>query len=123
MEEVGIAYTDAPLFVPPYEHYNAEIAAWTKALGLQLMNFTAGTLTNADYTTPDMKNYRSSKEIYEKVMSVEAKEGLNGHIMLIHLGTHDNRNDKFYNSYLEKMIKALKNKGYSFVPLQDAVGL
>lgn len=123
LEEAGIGYTDAPLFVPPYEYYNSEIAAWTKALGLQLMNFTAGTLTNADYTTPDMKNYRSSKEIYEKVMSIEAKEGLNGHIMLIHLGTHDNRNDKFYNSYLEKMIKVLKKKGYSFVPLQKAVGI
>lgn len=123
LEEAGISYTDAPLFVPPYEHYNAEISAWTKSLGLQLMNFTSGTLTNADYTTPDMKNYRSSKEIYEKVMSVEAKEGLNGHLMLIHFGTDDKRTDKYYNGYLDKMIKALKKKGYSFVSLQKAVGI
>jgi peptidoglycan/xylan/chitin deacetylase (PgdA/CDA1 family) len=123
LEEVGISYADAPFFVPPYEHYNAEIAAWCKALGLQLINFTEGTLTNADYTTPDMKNYRSSKEIYDRVMSVEAGEGLNGHIMLIHLGTDDQRSDKFYQVCLEKMIKTLKKKGYSFVPLREAVGL
>ena len=123
LEEAGIPYTDAPLFVPPYEHYNAEISAWTKAMGLHLMNFTAGTLTNADYTTPDMKSYRSSKEIYEKVMSVEAKEGLNGHLMLIHFGTVDERTDKFYNGYLDKMIKVLKKKGYSFVPLRESVGI
>lgn len=123
LREAGIPYTDAPLFIPPYEHYNAEISAWTKSLGLQLMNFTTGTWTNADYTMPDMKNYRSSKEIYDKVMAVEAKDGLNGHIMLIHLGTDDKRTDKFYNGYLDKMIKTLKKKGYSFVPLREAVGL
>lgn len=123
MNEAGIKYTDAPFFIPPYEHYNAEIASWTKSLGLQLINFTAGTMTNADYTTPDMKNYRSSKEIYNKVMAVEAKEGLNGHIMLIHFGTDDKRTDKFYSTYMERMIKTLKKEGYSFVPLQEAIGL
>ena len=92
-------------------------------MGLQLINFTAGTMTNADYTTPDMKNYRSSKEIYDKVMAVEAKEGLNGHIMLIHFGTDDKRTDKFYTTYMEKMIKTLKKRGYSFVSLQEAMGM
>jgi endoglucanase len=123
MNEAGIKYTDAPFFIPPYEHYNAEIASWTKSLGLQLINFTAGTMTNADYTTPDMKNYQSSKEIYNKVMAVEAKEGLNGHIMLIHFGTDNKRTDKFYTTYMERMIKTLKKEGYSFVPLQEAIGL
>ncbi|MCD8080353.1 MAG: glycoside hydrolase family 9 protein [Bacteroides sp.] len=123
MREAGIPYTDAPLFMPPYEHYNREISSWTRALGLQLVNFTAGTLTNADYTTPDMPNYRSSKEIYDKVMAIEKAEGLNGHIMLIHLGTDDKRTDKFYNTYLDKVIKSLKKKGYAFNPLRDAVGM
>lgn len=123
LAEIGIQPSDAPLFVPPYEHYNTEISSWTKALGLQLMNFTAGTWTNADYTTPDMKSYRTSKEIYDRVMSVEKKEGLNGHIMLIHLGTDDKRTDKFYEGYLDKMIKVLRKKGYSFVSIREAVGI
>ncbi|WP_321335473.1 glycoside hydrolase family 9 protein [uncultured Bacteroides sp.] len=123
MNEAGIKYTDAPYFIPPYEYYNAQIASWTKSLGLQLINFTPGTMTNADYTTPDMKNYRSSKEIYKKIMTVEAKEGLNGHIILIHFGTDDKRIDKFYASYMEKMINSLQKKGYSFVPLKEAIGL
>ena len=29
-------------FLPPYEHYNHDIAAWTAQLGLQLINFTPG---------------------------------------------------------------------------------
>lgn len=123
MEKAGIPYTNAPFFVPPYEHYNAEIAAWAKSLGLQLVNFTTGTLTNADYTTPEMKNYRSSKTIYDKVMSVEAKEGVNGHLMLIHLGTDSQRIDKFYTVYMDKMIRSLKKRGYSFTTLCKATKL
>ena len=71
-------------------------------------------MSNADYTTPDMgQKYRSSKFIYDKIMEVEKKEGLNGHLMLIHFGTDDRRTDKFYNGYLDKMIKTLKRKGYT----------
>ena len=122
MRKAGIEYKDAPLYIPPYEYYNKEISAWAKSMGIQVVNFTPGTGSNADYTTPDMKNYRSSKVIYDKIMEVEKKEGLNGHLMLIHFGTHDDRTDKFYNGYMEKMIKTLKRKGYTFTPLREAVG-
>ena len=122
MRKSGIEYKDAPLFIPPFEYYNKEIAAWAKSMGIQVVNFTPGTGSNADYTTPDMKNYRSSKVIYDKIMEVEKKEGLNGHLMLIHFGTHDDRTDKFYNGYMEKMIKTLKRKGYVFTPLREAIG-
>ncbi len=65
----------------------------------------------------------SSKFIYDKIMEVEKKEGLNGHLMLIHFGTDDRRTDKFYNGYLDKMIKTLKRKGYTFVPVLEATGI
>ena len=100
MRKAGIEYKDAPFYIPPYEYYNKEISAWAKSMGIQVVNFTPGTGTNADYTTPDMKNYRSSKAIYDRVMEVEKKEGLNGHLMLIHFGTHDDRTDKFYKGYM-----------------------
>ena len=89
---------------------------------LRLLNFTPGTWTNADYTTPDMKNYRSSESIYDRVMEVEKRNGLNGHIMLFHLGTDDKRTDKFYECYIERLIRALQRKGYTFVALPEAVG-
>ena len=123
LSETGIKYKDAPLYIPPYEYYNKKIAAWAKAMGIQLINFTPRSGSNADYTTPDMKNYKSSKMIYERIMQLEKEEGLNGHLLLIHLGTSDLRTDKFYNNYLETMIKALKKKGYRFVPLRTATGI
>lgn len=123
LRKAGIEYKDAPVFIPPYEYYNKEISAWAKGMGLQVINYTPGTMTNADYTTPDMKNYRSSKFIYDKIMEVEKQEGLNGHLMLIHFGTDNRRTDKFYNGYLDKMIKTLKRKGYNFIPLREALGI
>ena len=51
MQHFGIRRQDAPFFLPPYEWYNDSIAAWTRQLGLQLINYTPGTASNADYTT------------------------------------------------------------------------
>ena len=96
LREFGI--TDAPYFIPPYEHYNATISSWARQLGLQVINYTPGTLTNGDYTTPGMSRYFSSKEILGKIREYERTDpdGLNGHIMLIHFGTDPSRTDKFY---------------------------
>ena len=116
----GIKPSDAPLFMPPYEHYNATVSSWARSLGLRLVNYTSGTYTNGDYTTPDMPRYYSSRFIMDKVLSVEKEKGLNGHIMLIHLGTVPERTDKFYDS-LPRLIRTLKRRGYTFVPLLDAV--
>ena len=116
MASFGITPASAPLFMPPYEHYNATIASWARSMGLTLVNYTNGTYTNGDYTTPDMKNYFSSKFIMDKVLSVEKESGLNGHIMLIHLGTEDARTDKFY-ARLPELIRTLQRRGYEFVPL------
>ena len=111
----GIAGKKAYYFLPPYEWYNDSIAAWTKELKLQLISFTPGTRSNADYTIPTDKNYRSSGEIYNSIISYEQSKqtGLNGFILLLHTGTGPKRTDKFYRR-LPELIKTLKTKGYHF---------
>ncbi|HUM66636.1 MAG TPA: polysaccharide deacetylase family protein [Chitinophagaceae bacterium] len=114
MEKFGVSRSDAPYFLPPYEWYNEQIAEWTLEQGLQLINFTPGTRSTADYTTPEMKNYRASDDIYQSILSCEQKApGLNGFILLIHIGTDPARTDKFYNR-LPELLKTLKEKGYEF---------
>ena len=115
MAKFGIAKNDATLFLPPYEWYNEEISKWTKELGLDLVNFTAGTSSNADYTTPDMPNYMSSENILNKILSVEQKSpsGLNGFLLLSHVGSHPDRKDKFHYK-LDTLIETLKGRGYRF---------
>ncbi len=118
LREFGI--TNAPYFIPPYEHYNATISSWARQIGLQVINYTPGTLTNGDYTTPEIKRYFSSKEILGRIWEYERTDpnGLNGHIMLIHFGTDPARTDKFYDK-LPGLIRELRRKGYSFTPLKD----
>ncbi|WP_235861379.1 polysaccharide deacetylase family protein [Pontibacter flavimaris] len=121
MAGFGIAKADAPYFLPPYEWYNQRIAAWTKQEGLQLVNFTPGTRSTADYTWPEMGNrYVSSEEVYQSIMKYEQQDphGLNGFILLVHIGTDPRRTDKFYNR-LNELLTALKGKGYTFVTIDE----
>lgn len=116
MQSFGIKKKEAFYFLPPFEWYNDSIAAWTKQLGLQLINFTAGTLSHADYTTPDSKNYRSSETIYQSIINYSNKENLNGFILLLHIGTDPKRTDKFYRR-LPQLIQWLQNENYRLVPV------
>ena len=111
----GINVRSVKYFLPPYEWYNDTIANWTKQLGFSLINFTPGTRSNADYTTPNDKNYRNSDEIYNSIINYEQTKpaGLNGFILLLHIGTDPKRTDKFYHR-LPELIKYLKAKGYHF---------
>ncbi|MBK8140656.1 MAG: polysaccharide deacetylase family protein [Chitinophagaceae bacterium] len=115
MSRFGIREENAPFFLPPYEWYNDSIAVWTKKMGFQLINFTPGTLSHADYTTPADKNYRSSDGIYQSIIKYEQTRpgGLNGFILLSHIGTDPKRTDKFYKR-LPQLIKHLQAKGYQF---------
>lgn len=115
LSSFSIDKKDASIFMPPYEWYNDSIALWTKQAGLRLINFTSGTSSNADYTTPDMPNYKSSKAIYDRILQFEKTEerGLNGFILLLHVGVGDKRTDKFW-SRLNDLITELKRRGYQF---------
>jgi len=121
MAAFGIDRKEAFFFIPPYEWYNQQISNWTAELGLVLINFTPGTRSNADYTTPDMGDrYISSEQIYRNILSFESvsSNGLNGFILLIHIGTAPERTDKFYYR-LEDLIIELKNRDYHFKKLTE----
>ncbi|UKJ07249.1 polysaccharide deacetylase family protein [Solitalea lacus] len=120
MAHFGISKDDAKFFLPPYEWYNTSIVHWTKEEGLQLINFTPGTRSTADYTWPEMgKQYLSSDEIYKSIQKKAASEnGLNGFILLIHIGTDQRRTDKFYH-YLPGLINELVKSGYKFVRIDE----
>lgn len=115
MEKFGITKTQAPYFLPPYEWYNEAVSAWTTAWGLTLVNYTPGTRSNADYTYPEQARYVPGATIYESIMNYEARQpdGLNGFILLSHIGVDPRRIDKFY-LQLESLIQTLRARGYEF---------
>lgn len=114
MKAFGIVHPNG-LFIPPFEWWNDSIAAWSKAQGLTLFNFTPGIRTAADYTWPEMgAAYKSSEWIttWLKNFTATNPTGLNGAILLLHAGTDARRKDKFYNR-LAQMIRFLKKNGYA----------
>jgi peptidoglycan/xylan/chitin deacetylase (PgdA/CDA1 family) len=120
MKRFGVSKQQSEYFLPPYEWYNDSIAIWTKELSLQLINYTPGTLSHADYTTPEMKNYRSSQIIWNSIVEYEknSPSGLNGFILLLHIGTDPKRTDKFY-LRLRELINWLKQKNYNLMRIDE----
>ncbi len=116
LKKLGIPTRNSTIFMPPYEWYNSAVYSLCKSMGIQLVNFTPGTSSNADYTTPDAKNYLSSDTIFNRILNYEKtySTGLNGFHLLIHGGTDAKRKDKLY-SRLDELMDRLK--GYKFVKL------
>ena len=112
---LGIGKNKTHVFMPPYEWYNNELAAQIQLWGFELINYTPGTSSNADYTTPEMKNYLSADSILSRIFKFERDNpnGLNGFHLLIHVGTDPKRMDKLYKK-LPELIQTLKLKGYRF---------
>ena len=123
MKRFGISQADARYFLPPYEWYNDSVSTWTKELGLILVNFTPGTYSNADWTHPELgKQYLSSDTIYARILRFESEkpDGLNGFLLLTHIGTDPRRKDKFY-LRLDDLITTLEGRGYRFTPLDKSI--
>ena len=121
LKKWNISKKDAHYFLPPYEWYNDSIAKWTKQMGLQLVDFSPGTRSNADYTYPEMGNkYLSSDTIMTSILNFEQSSynGLNGFILLVHIGTDPRRTDKFYYR-LPALIFELEKRGYKFVKIDE----
>lgn len=119
---LGISSGQTKYFLPPYEWYNESIASWTRERGIQLINFTPGTLSHTDYTTSKDKNYRSNETIYNSIIHYEQthSNGLNGFILLMHIGAGPDRKEKFYER-LPQIIRYLKEKGYGFVTIDQLI--
>lgn len=113
LERWGIDVSTIKYYLPPYEWYNKRSVELVEKEGQKSINYTAGIRTPADYTTPDMKNYKSSEELIEQLFTFEEEKGLNGAIILIHPGTHPDRKDKLY-LHLDSIVAELKIRGYSF---------
>lgn len=100
-------------FIPPFEWYNEQHVRWAADMGITLFNFTPGPGTQADYTTPDMPSYKNSATLYKRFFDFIRTDpaGLCGAIVLLHIGTHPARADKFYHR-LPDVLDRLRLMGY-----------
>lgn len=107
-------------FIPPFEHYNQQIVDWSNELGCVVINYTPGTRSNADYTGEADPNFVSSQVIFDSILKREQTDphGLNGFILLLHIGSGPGRADKFHNRFGE-LLDDLASKGYEFVRVDE----
>ena len=110
-------------FLPPYEWYNDEIAGWTRSLGMTLVNYTPGTRSNADYTEEGTPQFVSSDAIFDSILRRERDDphGLNGFLLLLHLGAGPGRTDKFQRRF-DELVGTLAGRGYQFVRVDEMLG-
>lgn len=103
-----------PLFVAPYEWYNADQARWCREMGVTLLNFTPGSGSNRDYAREDDAKFVSSQKILDGILEYEQTDpnGLNGFLLLLHLGS--GRKDPFH-PRVGALCDDLTKRGYSFV--------
>jgi peptidoglycan/xylan/chitin deacetylase (PgdA/CDA1 family) len=120
IEAFGVKQNDIRYFLPAYEHYNDEIAVWSKELGLTLLNYTPGTRANADYTGERDRNFVSSKDILRSIFTREQRdaEGLNGFMLLSHIGAGPGRKDKFHHKF-DQLLDYLHDRSYEMVRVDE----
>ena len=117
---LGVPRSQITCWLPAYEWYNRDIVDWSKAMGLTLVNYTPGTRANADYLEDTAKNFISSKAIIESIEKKEQTDpnGLNGFLLLMHLGVGPGRTDKMSDHFGE-LLDYLAGKGYQFVRVDE----
>lgn len=107
-------------WLPAYEWYNQDIVNWSADMGYTLVNYTPGTKSNADYTEENAKNFVSSQAILASIYKKEREDphGLNGFLLLMHIGAGPGRKDKLAD-HLGELLDQLSAKGYQFVRVDE----
>jgi peptidoglycan/xylan/chitin deacetylase (PgdA/CDA1 family) len=89
-------------------------------MGLTVVNYSPGTRSNADYTGEADSNFVSSKAIYDSILRKEQQDpnGLNGFILLLHIGSGPGRTDKF-SARFGALLDYLADKRYTLVRVDE----
>jgi peptidoglycan/xylan/chitin deacetylase (PgdA/CDA1 family)/predicted NAD-dependent protein-ADP-ribosyltransferase YbiA (DUF1768 family) len=101
-------------FIPPYEWYNADQVAWSRKLGVAVVNFTPGPRSNRDYAREGAAAFAPSQHIYDGIFRFADgnPHGLNGVLLLLHLGS--GREDPFH-PFVGRLCDELTRRGYQLV--------
>lgn len=123
LERFGVTRTQARFFLPAYERHNRDISDWTNMMGLTLVNLSPGTRSAADYTAENDPNFVSSQVILDSILRRESEDpnGLNGFVLLMHLGAGPERTDKMH-LRLPELLSRLKERGYTFERIDHLLG-
>ncbi len=106
-----------PYWRAPFGEINREILMWAAELGYRHIGWSYK-CDSWDWVADTSSNlYRSSDQIKQHFLTLEEQKGLNGKIVLMHLGSE--RKESFPYESLASLIDELKNRGYTFLKISE----
>jgi peptidoglycan/xylan/chitin deacetylase (PgdA/CDA1 family) len=117
----------SPLWRAPYGEHNRTICIWGQRAGFMHIGWGQGrtwrrNLDSNDWTpNEDSDGYHTPQEVYDKIIDL-AKEpagGINGGIILMHLGTVRLQKEKQVHIILGRLIDTLHSLGYRCVTVSE----
>ena len=108
-----------PFWRAPFGEYNDKILTWAAEAGYLHIYWT-GSFDTHDWVTDESSElFRTPDDIYERILTIEEEQraGLNGVIMLMHLGSHRTENHVY--EVLPKLIRTIRDKGYALGKISD----
>jgi peptidoglycan/xylan/chitin deacetylase (PgdA/CDA1 family) len=104
-----------PYWRAPFGEYNNDILTWAAEAGYLHIYWT-GSFDTHDWVADESSSlYQTPVEIYDSIMTEEkaSLHGLNGVIILMHLGSQRNGNHIY--QMLPRLIKSMRDRGYDTV--------
>ncbi len=106
-----------PFWRAPFGEINREILLWAAELGYRHIGWSYRCDSWDWVADKNSDLYRSSDQIKGHFLDLEEKRGLNGKIILMHLGSE--RKADFPYETLAALIDELKRRGYTFVKVSE----
>jgi peptidoglycan/xylan/chitin deacetylase (PgdA/CDA1 family) len=119
----------APFWRAPYGELNRQICGWALEAGYIHVGWRPGrswayNLDTNDWV-PDESHpgYKSPREVFGKIVNIASRPGgLNGGIILMHLGTERKSRSEQVHIILGKLIDELRGMGYEPVAVSELLG-
>jgi peptidoglycan/xylan/chitin deacetylase (PgdA/CDA1 family) len=117
----------APLWRSPYGDHNRTLCVWAQKAGFLHIGWGQGrtwrrNLDSNDWTpNEETAGFHTPQEVYDKIVSLAREQpwGINGGIILMHLGTVRLQKESQVHQVLGKMIDTLSSLGYRFVTVSE----
>ncbi len=110
-------YPMAPYWRAPYGEVNNDILLWAAEAGYKHIGWSARCDSWDWVADSSSRFYRSSEAILEHFLDLETEDGLQGKIILMHLGSE--REKDFPYLILPDLIQTLRQRGYRFVAVSQ----
>lgn len=117
----------APLWRAPYGEYNEQLCKWARDAGYMHVGWRQGRSwkdgfdTNDWITDSETPGFKTPDEVFTKIVTLANTKpyGINGGIILMHLGTLRKNRSEQVHFKLGVLIDSLRVLGYEIVPVSE----